>query len=99
MDEADKILVEAIDDALSILGYKAREAVYYFMEKEYRLPKEGIPSNLKNFHEGLHLLFGVGANIIEKHIYNCLQKRLGIKVRIEPELDFVEVINKLKSLA
>lgn len=45
------------------------------------------------------MLFGVGANIIEKHIYNCLQNRIGIRARIEPELDFIEVVNKLRSFA
>jgi hypothetical protein len=99
VDKADKVVMDAIDEALSILGNKAKEAVYYFMEREYGLQKDDIPSNLKNFHDGLHMLFGVGANIIEKHIYNCLQNRIGIRARIEPELDFIEVVNKLRSFA
>lgn len=99
MDKADRIIAEAIDDALSILGNKAKELVYYFMEREYGLKREKIPLNLNSFHDGLHMLFGLGANILEKHIYNCLQKRIGIMARVEPELDFVEVLNRLKGFA
>lgn len=97
MDKADKMLIEAIDEALSILGNKAKEIIYYFLDKEYGLKREEISSNLKGFHDGLHLLFGIGANIIEKHIYNCAQNKIGVRIRIEPEQDFVEVLNKLKS--
>ncbi|MEM0052777.1 MAG: hypothetical protein QXL89_01070 [Nitrososphaeria archaeon] len=99
VDKADKMLKEAIDEALSILGYKAKEIVYYFLEKEYGLKREEIPSNLKGFHDGLHMLFGIGANVIEKHIYNCTQNKIGVRIRIEPEQDFVEILNRLKSFA
>ncbi len=97
MDKADKMLIEAIDEALSILGNNAKMMVYYFLESECGLKKEDIPSNLKGFHDGLHLLFGIGANIIEKHIYSCIQNKIGVRIRIEPEQDFVEILSKLKS--
>lgn len=98
LDKVDIIVLDAVDEALSILGDKGKNAVYYFIEKEYHLRKEDIPSNLRKFHDCLQKIFGIGANVIEKHILNILKDRTGIETEMDPELSFVEKMNSLKTI-
>ncbi|MEM0053261.1 MAG: hypothetical protein QXL89_03680 [Nitrososphaeria archaeon] len=95
-DKVDRIILDAIDESLSVLGEKGKESIYYFLEKEYLIEQEDIPSNLKAFHECLHLVFGVGANVLEKHIINNLKKKVNVKIRTDDFSDFVETIEKIK---
>ncbi|MEM3713781.1 MAG: hypothetical protein QXF82_02410 [Nitrososphaeria archaeon] len=90
------MILEAIDESLSILGDKGKEAVYYFLEREYCVNKEDIPKNLKTFLECLRLVFGVGANIIEKYILNNLRKRACLELELDYSLNLMETVERIK---
>ncbi|MCX8189471.1 MAG: hypothetical protein N3F64_07135 [Nitrososphaeria archaeon] len=98
LDKVDKIILEAIDETLSILGDKGKESIYYFFEKEYLLSKQDIPSNLKKFHECLQKVFGIGANVLEKHLLNILKNKTGIETEMDQEMDFVEKLENLRTI-
>jgi hypothetical protein len=97
METADKMILETIDDALSILGEKTKAMICYYVEREFGLSKEQVPSNIKFFHEALRLIFGVGASPLEKHICNGLEQKFGITMSIGQDIDIVEYVNKLRS--
>ncbi|MEM3870977.1 MAG: hypothetical protein QXE05_00205 [Nitrososphaeria archaeon] len=97
-DKVDRIILDAIDESLSVLGEKGKEAIYYFLEREYLIEKEDIPSNLQTFDECLRLVFGVGANIIEKYIIINLKKKAKIEITLDPSLNFVETVEKIKEI-
>jgi len=90
-----KIILEAIDEGLSIMGEKLKGTVYYFVEKRYGLRKEDVPTDLKKFQDALYSIFGLGANVIGKHIISCLERKLELELPIEPEGDFVTTLNDL----
>ncbi len=98
LDEADRIILEAIDETLSILGDKSKEAIYYFFEREYLLSKQDIPSNLRKFHDCLQKVFGIGANVLEKYIINILKNRTGIEAEIDSGMDLVEKLENLRMI-
>ncbi|MEM1985975.1 MAG: hypothetical protein QXQ24_04490 [Nitrososphaeria archaeon] len=95
-DRVERMILEAIDESLSILGDKGKEAVYYFLEREYCVNKEDIPKNLKTFLECLRLVFGVGANIIEKYILNNLRKRACLELKLDYSLNLMETVERIK---
>jgi len=98
LDNVDRIVLDVIDEALSILGNKGKESVYYFMEREYLLEKEDIPSNLRKFHDCLRLVFGVGANVLEKHIISTLMKKASVELELDADLDFVESMEIVRGI-
>jgi CRISPR/Cas system CSM-associated protein Csm5 (group 7 of RAMP superfamily) len=67
------------------------------MERNYGLrSREDILSNLEKFHQGLHLIFGIGAGIIEKRIIRCLQEKAKVQVPLDSDTTFVEAVKKIK---
>ena len=98
LSATDNMVLEAIDEALSILGVNVKESVYYFAEADYGLTREKIPSNLKKFHEVLHMLFGIGSYTIEKYIRSCLMKKFSVNVPEEKDLDLAEFVSRLKDM-
>ena len=65
METADRMILETIDEALSILGSKAKDVIYYYVEREFGLSKEQIPSNMKMLHEALRLIFGAAPLLLK----------------------------------
>ena len=55
----DAILLEAIDEAFSSLGEKAKSAVYSYLENMFLIPKKDIPYRLEDFSENLREIFGL----------------------------------------
>ena len=98
LSAADNMVLEAIDEVLSILGVNVKKSVYYFAEADYGLTREKTPSNLKKFHEGLHMLFGIGSYTLEKFIRSCLMKKFGVIVPEEKDLDLAEFVSRLKDM-
>jgi hypothetical protein len=94
----DELIFQAIDEALSILGKRSREAVYYFLESDYGLSKEEIPSNLKMFHEVLRMIFGAGAYALEKHIQSCLEKKFSTYIPLSKDKDLIEFVVEIKKI-
>jgi hypothetical protein len=94
----DELIFQTIDEALSILGKRSREAIYYFLESDYGLSKEEIPSNLNRFHEALRMIFGAGAYALEKHIRSCLEKKFGTYLPLSKDLDLIEFVMEIKKI-
>ncbi|MGD0331112.1 MAG: hypothetical protein ABSB40_11845 [Nitrososphaeria archaeon] len=94
----DGLIFQAIDEALSILGNKSRESIYYFLESEHGLSKEEIPSNLKRFHEALRMIFGAGAYVLEKHIRSCLEKKFGTYIPLIKDQDLIEFVVEIEKI-
>lgn len=73
----DKLLIEAVDDALSSLGESAKLAIYFHIEDKFKIPEEKIPRHVREFAEGLEKIFGSGAKFIEILIMKKLYERIG----------------------
>lgn len=73
----DKLLLEAIDEALASLGESARQAIYFHLEDKFRIARNEIPQRIEDFVEGLQKIFGMGAHFLEILIMKKLHERIG----------------------
>jgi len=69
-------LLEAIDEAFSSIGEGCRQAIYYHLEKKYKLAKQNIPSQIEKFSEAIERIFDVGAKVLEIRIINNLYRKM-----------------------
>ena len=72
-----KLLLEAVDYALSSLGGSAKQSVYFHLEKKFNLARNDIPSRIEDFDRGLEKIFGNGARFLEILIMRKLYEELG----------------------
>jgi hypothetical protein len=97
MSKFDKLLVSAIDEALTSLGESVKQSIYFHIENKFNVPRNEIPSNLKDFQGGLEKIFGTGARFIEILIMKNLHAKIGLPLKMESEqLEFVEYVNVAK---
>ncbi|HVP92879.1 MAG TPA: hypothetical protein VMS94_03960 [Acidobacteriota bacterium] len=90
----DKLLLEAVDDALSSLGESAKLSIYFHLENRFKVTKNEIPNRLQDFADGLEKIFGVGAHFIEILIMKNLFEKVGqpLEWNENKELTFVEYV-------
>jgi hypothetical protein len=68
--------VKVIDDVLNqILGQKATQLLYKYLESKYLIQKHEIAEKLDSFNCALEDYLGAGATIIEKVIMQNLEVR------------------------
>lgn len=87
--EFRNLLLEAVDEALSILGETSKDAIFFFIKEKFGLGKEEIPQNLEKFSNALRMMFGdTGCFFLEEQILNRLYTRLGIIHQRRPNQKF-----------
>jgi len=79
--EFDVLLLEAIDEALSVLGDSIMQTVYFHVERSFHIEKHEIPYRLDAFREAVENIFGVGANFIEILIMKKLHEKVDAQFR------------------
>lgn len=90
-----KVLLEAVDDALSSLGDSPKQAIYFHLENRFKIRKEEIPNRIEDFADGLEKIFGLGATFVEILIMKELYERIGkpLKWKENKELVFIEYVS------
>ncbi|MBS7649557.1 hypothetical protein KEJ17_07960 [Candidatus Bathyarchaeota archaeon] len=76
-DNFDNLLLEAVDEALSTLGDSCKHAIYFHLEKTFKIERQHIPSKLEEFVNAIEQIFGIGAKIIEIQIMKFLRRKIG----------------------
>jgi hypothetical protein len=92
-------LLEAIDEGLSLLGESPKAAIYYHLEKTFKIKRQDIPYRIEEFTNAIERMFGNGAKIVEIRIMKCLFNRVGCTIKIyqrPANLDFTEYIEAIK---
>jgi uncharacterized short protein YbdD (DUF466 family) len=59
------MLLEAVDEALSILGESIKKSVYFHLDETYNIDRHEIPIKISEFSDSLEKMFGVGSRYIE----------------------------------
>src|SRR3989304_2727383 len=54
----DKLLLNAIDEALNSLGESVKQSIYFHIENKFCVARNDIPENLEEFQGGLEKIFG-----------------------------------------
>ena len=95
----EEVLLEAIDEGLSLLGESSKQAVYFHLEKAFKMNRLDIPYRIEDFTDAIERLFGAGAKILEIHVMKCLFKKVGYNFKHYPKqnnLTFTEYIAAVK---
>jgi len=92
-----KLLLEAVDSALSSLGDSAKQSIYFHLEKEFDIAKDEIPVRIEDFDHGLERIFGEGTRFLEVLIMKELYEKMGSKGKIltidrGKEFEFVDYV-------
>jgi hypothetical protein len=95
--EFNKILMEAVDEALGALGASIKEALYFHLETTFAIKKETICENPAKLSDGLERIFGLGAKFIEKMIIDavCTKTKCTLPQNWQ-KCKFAENIEKIK---
>lgn len=90
-----ELLLQAIDESLASLGESVKHAIYFHLEKKFKIAKKDIPNNLAAFNGGLEKIFGIGANYIEILIMKRLYEAVGqpFDWQVGKEFAFVDYVN------
>jgi hypothetical protein len=96
----DKLLIEAIDEAMTSLGAPVKNEFYLKLEINFNMEKEAIPQRLEEFSNILHKIFGLGACRLEiKFLKNLESKTFSenksdynVSVWIEREMSLVKSV-------
>jgi len=95
-DGCDLAVLDAVDEALLVLGESGRERVYYRLEVNHRIKREEIPDRPEDFYEALVDMFGEGAKIFGKIIAKNLYGRLGLTFNEHENWTLVDYVNDVK---
>ncbi len=94
----DGLLVDSIDQVLSdVLGRKAKEAIYDYMERNYQVAREDIPRNIENFFALMEEVFGRGSKTIARCIMKQLWQQLGWKFTDIPGFEFSDYLEAARA--
>jgi hypothetical protein len=94
----DRLLLSAIDEALSSLGESVKQSIYFHIENKFSVSRNDIPENLDQFQGGLEKIFGTGARFIEIMIMKNLHAKIGapLMVKKSRHLEFIEYVDAAK---
>jgi len=91
----EKLLLEAVDEGLSSLGDSPKRAIYFYLEKSFKIKKMDIPSKIDEFANAIEKIFGHGAKHLEIQIMKRLYEKIGHTFKYFPEKDdllFIEYV-------
>lgn len=87
------LILEVIEKGLDALGTSPKQAIWIFLEKDFNVNRDELPENIKNFHEGLQKIFGLGYKFLDTLFCHYLQDATGKK--FPKNLTFVECVESL----
>jgi len=76
-NDFERLLLQAVDQALSSLGESPKQAIYFYLDKSFSIEKQEIPQKIEPFKEALEKVFGVGASFLEILIMKRLYETIG----------------------
>ena len=87
-----QLLLEAVDDSLSILGDEPKRALYQYLATMHSLQREEIPDRLEEFSTGLKKALGGASSVIQRIILRKLFQKLGSTFRESQDSEFSDYI-------
>lgn len=94
----EKRIMQCVDDGLEVLGDSGKNAVYYYLEKNFGVKRKEIPKKPELFRKGLIFIFGEeGTDLIEKWIVEKLRTSFDLKQ--QSKTTFAEAVAMIKAQA
>jgi hypothetical protein len=88
----EQLLLESVDEGLSILGNEPCQALYQYLLTICSLPREEIPSRVADFAAGLRKSLGGASKVIERMILRKLFQKAGSSFRETIDTEFTEYV-------
>ena len=88
----DKLLEEAIDEGLNVLGKSGKQMLFFHLEKSYSLTKHEITKKPEVFETAIHQIFGAGAPVLEKLIVESVYSKLGLTYHEKKKYTFSDYL-------
>ena len=85
--EFNKLVLDAVDAGLSSLGDSPKQAIYFYLEKTFKIKRSEIPKKIEEFATALEQIFGHGAKLVEIQIMKLLYEKVGQAFVYFPEKD------------
>lgn len=89
-----QIVLEAIDESLSVLGDEPRRAVYQYLATIQSLQREDIPEKLEDFSQGMKKALGGASSVLQKVMLKKLFQKIGSTFKEAQEFDFVDYVKE-----
>ena len=89
----DEIVLKAIDEGLHSLGESSKQALWYYLETEFKLDRNRIHEDLTDFQNILKQFFGSGYTFLDALFCQCLEELADEK--FDNKASFVECVNHL----
>ncbi len=94
----DGLLDDSIDQVLGdLLGTKAKEAIYDYLERNYSIAREDIPKNIEKFFTLTEKMFGKGSKTIARCIMKRLCEQLGWKFEDIQGFEFSDYLEAVRA--
>lgn len=78
-EEFDRIVVEAVDDGLNVLGENVKATLLLLIRERFHLERHEIPEKPKEFSSALRSILGSGGGkFVESLIVRSLYAKLGL---------------------
>lgn len=90
------MLLDCVDEGLSVLGNEPKQAVYQYLSTIQSLDREQIPDKVEEFSTGLRKALGSASRVIERLILKKLFQRLGSTFRETADLEFTDYVTEAK---
>lgn len=98
----EKILLEAVDEAFSVLGENVKATIYFHLEHKFFIAKQEIPYRIDDFSNALEHIFNVGARNLEILVMKKLHEKIACSYEwngpswLVPDLTFKQYIALLR---
>lgn len=79
-EEFDRLLLESIDEALASLGETVKKSIYQHLQNDFGIKKNEIPTEIFDFSDIMHKIFGLGATPLEIKFMMNLNSKIKIEV-------------------
>jgi hypothetical protein len=88
----NELLLDCIDEGLSILGNEPKQAIYQYLSSIHALDREQIPEKVDEFSAGMRKALGSASKVIERLILKKLFQKLGSNFREASNLEFTDYV-------
>ena len=89
----DEIVLKVIEKGLNALGESPKQAIWFYLEREYNLDRKKVADNLTTFEEGLQKIFGMGYSFLSTLFRQYLEEATG--KNFNDCASFAECVNNL----
>lgn len=72
----ETVMLDAVDEVFSALGQSCGQAIYFQLEKKFKIKRNEVALKIVDFTDAIEQIFGAGAKFIELKIIEALHGKI-----------------------